>query len=166
MTQDYTEAGARFTDIALEIFRLSGMLMAEGDRLTEDLGLTSARWKILGAIDIEQRPLTVAQIARRMGLARQSVQRIVGELEKAGHVALVANPDHKRSPFVARTVQGEKTYALVMQRYRRWANRLAETMAPKELARVHDVLKRMTERLGEIPYSPPHYPVEPGAIDS
>nr|WP_298377027.1 MarR family transcriptional regulator [uncultured Halomonas sp.] len=152
MTQDYTESGALFTDIALETFRLNGMLVAEGDRLTADLGLTSARWKVLGAIDLEERPLTVAQIARRMGLARQSVQRIVGELEKTGHVTLSSNPDHKRSPFVERTHHGEKAYAIVMARYAQWANRMAETLDRKALTQAVAVLQQMSERLEDVPY--------------
>ncbi|MGC3874454.1 MarR family winged helix-turn-helix transcriptional regulator [Halomonas sp. GXIMD04776] len=154
MTQDYTESGALFTDIALETFRLNGMLVAEGDRLTADLGLTSARWKVLGAIDIEERPLTVAQIARRMGLARQSVQRIVGELQKAGYITLSTNPDHKRSPFVERTIEGERIYAIVMARYVQWANRLAETLDREALAQTFAVLKQMSERLEDVPYLP------------
>ncbi|MDH3233798.1 MAG: MarR family transcriptional regulator, partial [Alphaproteobacteria bacterium] len=38
------------TALILETFRLNGRLLAAGDRLVGDLGLTSARWQVLGAI--------------------------------------------------------------------------------------------------------------------
>ena len=38
------------TDLVLDVFRLNGALLASGDTLVKDLGLTSARWQVLGAI--------------------------------------------------------------------------------------------------------------------
>jgi hypothetical protein len=38
------------SELALEIFRLNGELLADGDALVADLGLTSARWQVLGAV--------------------------------------------------------------------------------------------------------------------
>jgi DNA-binding MarR family transcriptional regulator len=55
----------------------------------------------MGAIDLVGQPITVAQIARRMGLARQGVQRIVNELVKLGILCFETNIDHKRAPLVS-----------------------------------------------------------------
>ncbi len=44
----HTQQGQLFTQIVLELFKLNGQLIAEGDRLTKGVGLSSARWKILG----------------------------------------------------------------------------------------------------------------------
>jgi hypothetical protein len=38
------------TELVLEIFRLNGELIAMGDALVGDIGLTSARWQVMGAI--------------------------------------------------------------------------------------------------------------------
>ncbi len=62
----------------LETFRFNGRLLAAGDRLTKELDLSSALWQVLGAID--EAPLPVAQIARNMGLTRQSVRRMANVL--------------------------------------------------------------------------------------
>ena len=51
-----------------------------GDRLVADLGLTSARWQILGAVVTAERPQPVAWLARDLGANRQNVQRIVNDL--------------------------------------------------------------------------------------
>ena len=43
------------TGLVIEVFRLNGDLLAAGDALVGDLGLTSARWQVLGAIALSHR---------------------------------------------------------------------------------------------------------------
>ena len=74
-TCNYTLSGQAVTGMILETFQLNGRLLAAGDQLVQDLGLSSARWQVMGAL--VDGPLPAAQIARKRGLARQSVQRIV-----------------------------------------------------------------------------------------
>ncbi len=144
-----TEAGQAFTDVILEVFRVNGLLMDAGDRLTAPLGLTSARWKVLGAIGLEGRPLTVAMIARRMGLARQSVQRVVNDLEAGGLVYLTSNPDHQRAPLVARTARGERAYADIMRHHVAWSNDLAAHLGTEDLLNTLHGLRRLANRLAD-----------------
>ena len=47
-----------FLDLVLTLFRLNGLLIAEGDAMTKDLGLTHARWKVIGAIALSNAGLT------------------------------------------------------------------------------------------------------------
>lgn len=72
-----TPAGEALTDLTLDIFRVNNLLLTAGDRLVDSLGLTSARWQILGAIARAPQPGPVAWIARNLGAKRQNVQRIV-----------------------------------------------------------------------------------------
>jgi hypothetical protein len=58
------------SELIVEIFRINGRLLAAGDRLVADLGLTSARWQVIGAIALAGQPQTVPAIARTMGLTR------------------------------------------------------------------------------------------------
>ncbi len=145
------EAADAFSAIALEVFHLNGLLVAGGDRLTRDLGLTSARWKVLGALAVQGQPLTVAQIARRMGLTRQSVQRIVGDLVASGHLRLDDNPDHQRAPLVNRTAKGEAAYAQIMHRHAAWADRLVAGIEPEALRRALATLELLAKRLETTP---------------
>jgi DNA-binding MarR family transcriptional regulator len=138
---------AAFTALVLEAFRLNGLLTAAGDALTADFGLSSARWKVLGAIALAGRDLTVAQIARRMGLTRQAVQRLVNDLRAGGFVGLHDNPDHRRAALVRRTARGETAYAQIMARYDAWAAALTGGLDGAELARVGDVLRDLVRRL-------------------
>jgi DNA-binding MarR family transcriptional regulator len=55
-------------------------MLEAGDVLSAGEGLTSVRWQVLGAIVLADRPPTVPQIARRMGLTRQGVHATVRRL--------------------------------------------------------------------------------------
>lgn len=82
MNAKYKAAHA-FGELTLESFRLNGRLLATGDELARDLQMTSASWQVLGTLVLAGEPVTVAEIARRMGLARQSVQRITDRLAES-----------------------------------------------------------------------------------
>lgn len=141
----HTPVGKTFTDLLLEVFRLNGRLLAAGDRLTKPLGLTSARWQVLGAI--EDQPRSVAQIARRMGLARQNVQRLANALEKEGIVAYAPNPDHRRAKLVCLTQRGKKAFEELARRQEAWANQIASGVHHSELKVALDVIRKLRSAL-------------------
>ena len=148
MAEQHTSSA--ITEIMLETFRLNGALLEAGDQLVKDLGLTSARWQVLGAITLEGRPQTVAQIARRMGLSRQAVQRVVHDLVAHGLVQLADNPDHKRAPLVALTDDGKTNYDKAIERQDAWASSLAEAFSPEEVILALDVLKKLAFLCGAV----------------
>jgi DNA-binding MarR family transcriptional regulator len=140
---------AIFTELVLEVFRLNGRLLAAGDTLTRDLGVTSARWQVLGALDIANRPLTVPQVARSMGVTRQGVQRIADLLADQGLVEMVDNPDHQRAKLLRLTSCGRAILERIMQRQRTWATRIARAADIDELGTALSVLQSLRERLEE-----------------
>ena len=89
-----------FLDFVLSVFRLNGLLISEGDAMTEKLGLTSARWKVIGAIALSSKGLTVPGIARVLGQSRQAVQRITDVMVSDNLLFYQVNPRHKRSVTV------------------------------------------------------------------
>ena len=109
------------TELILRIFRVNGALIVAGDRLVAELGLTSARWQLLGGLADQEEPLTVAQLARKMGLTRQAVQRIANELVAEGVVAFRLNPRHKRAQLIELTPRGHDLYDRSMELQRPWA---------------------------------------------
>jgi DNA-binding MarR family transcriptional regulator len=138
ITRIHTPAGKALTDLVLEVFRLHGLLLAAGDRLTHPLGLSSARWQVLGAIQIAGEPLPVAHIARQMGLTRQSVQRTVDLLAQEGLITFTDNPHHRRAKLVDFTPRGRSIMAEVNQLQTTWANDLAQGLSAHVL---HDALQ-------------------------
>ena len=115
-----TPRGEAFKELILEVFRLNGALLAKGDRLTGDYGLSSARWQVLASI--EEKPIPVSQIARNMGLSRQSVQRIANILHKEGFVEFIENPNHKRAKLIKLSIQGADTLKKINKKQIEWLN--------------------------------------------
>ena len=142
-----TASGEALTQLILQSFGLHGLLGAAGDELTQPWGLSSAKWKVLGAISNAGQPLHVAQIGRNMGLTRQGVQRTVNELEHAGLVELLENPDHQRARLVQLTRRGKKVYDEVMADQIRWSNELAAGMSERTIQSAVGVLTKLSERL-------------------
>jgi DNA-binding MarR family transcriptional regulator len=142
-----TAAGDSATEVVLKTFRANGQFLAAGDRLAADQGLTSARWQVLGAVALAGRPLTVPQIARRMGLTRQSVQASVNRLLRDGLVEAETNPDHRRSPLIRLTEDGRSKYRGLESRQVEWINELADGLKPSELASAARVLEELSGRL-------------------
>ncbi|ARP98129.1 MarR family winged helix-turn-helix transcriptional regulator [Pseudorhodoplanes sinuspersici] len=137
---------AQLTDLILEIFRTNGRLLAAGDDLVADLGLTSARWQVLGAIALAPERLPVAQIARDMGLTRQAVQRIANDLEAAGLLRFEENPRHQRAQLVLLTPAGRKAFDAAMARQLPWAKNLGATLKADEVETALTVLRTIRER--------------------
>jgi DNA-binding MarR family transcriptional regulator len=135
------------TRLVIETFRLNGNLLTAGDRLVADIGLTSARWQVLGAIDLSPAPLTVAHIARNMGLSRQAVQRIVNELVTDGIVAFAPNPHHARAKLVTLTKPGARIFAAAMERQRPWVRKLGCTIPLDDVRTAIKVMQSLRARL-------------------
>lgn len=140
-----SSAGAAMTALILEIFRVNGRLLGAGDQLSRGLGLTSARWQVLGALS--EGPLSVAQVARNMGLKRQSVQRMVDVLEEEGVVRFEDNPHHLRAKLIRMTEAGQQRYAQLMSIQADWVNRLSHGFRVTEIQQAVEMLREMEARL-------------------
>ncbi len=135
------------TDLLLTMFRANNLTLTWGDRLVAPLGLTSARWQILGAIVQADRPQPVAWLARDLGANRQNVQRIVNDLMKDGLVNFEPNPHHKRAQLVVLTAKGRKTYEDALALYNPLVEALAEGLAPADIEAAQRVLSALRSRL-------------------
>ena len=135
------------TELVLEVFRLNGRLIATGDALVGPIGLTSARWQVLGAIALSAEPAPVVRIADAMGLSRQSVQRLADEMERAGIVAFRPNPHHKRAKLVVLTEKGRALFDAASELQKPWAAALAAGTDSATLQTVTATLARLRTRL-------------------
>jgi DNA-binding MarR family transcriptional regulator len=141
-------AGMALTNLILEVFRLNGRLLVSGDRLIAGLGLTSARWQVLGAIHLAEAPQPVSWLARSMGLNRQGVQRVVNELETQGLVEFKPNPHHRRAHLVVLTKKGKSAYSAAERRQIPWVNALAKGLRVDDVNNATKLLALARQRLG------------------
>ena len=140
-------AGTALSTLILDLFSLNNRLLAAGDRLVAKLGLTSARWQVLGTIVAAERPQPVAWLARDMGANRQNVQRIVNDLEKDGLIAFEPNPHHRRAQLVVLTSKGERTFEAAMRLQAPWINELAEGFRIKDIETTRSIMSALSSKL-------------------
>ena len=140
-----TAAADVFGEIILEVFRLNGRLIDAGDSIAAPVGQTSARWQVLGVV--AGGPASVAQVAREMGLTRQSVQRTADLLVADGLVRYADNPHHRRAKLVTMTPKGQQALDYIGRRQARWANRIGGRHDLGQMRTAAAVLRRLRESL-------------------
>ena len=113
------------------------------------LGLTSARWQILGAIVAAARPQPVAWLARDLGANRQNVQRIINDLHREGLVAFETNPHHRRAQLITLTDKGKVSYDAALRVQAPWVNGISAGIPGKDIERVHRVITALRTNLEE-----------------
>jgi DNA-binding MarR family transcriptional regulator len=135
-----TPGGRALTDVVLELFRLNNRMLNAGDRLVSDLGLTSARWQVLGTIVAADRAQPVAWLARDMGGNRQN-------LAAEGLVAFQPNPHHRRAQLVILTDKGKEAFSAAMDVQTPWINRLADGLRVADIEATHKIISTLRRRL-------------------
>lgn len=134
-----------YTELILTILRFWSSVSRHGREITKPFGETPARWQVLGGIWRE--PMTVAQIARRMGLARQSVQRVANALVVEDLAAFHPNPDHKRSPLLSLTERGHEIIEGIDKVQIGWSNRVAKGLELQDLDVTVRTIRKVTKIL-------------------
>jgi DNA-binding MarR family transcriptional regulator len=133
---------------AITVFRLNGQFLAIAEELARPAGLTAARWQVLGAVLRE--PLTVAGIARAMGMTRQGVQRLADLLVDQGLAEYLPNPAHRRAKLLRPTDEGYAAVGRIDPGHAVVARRLADALGPTELARTLEALTTLAATLDEL----------------
>lgn len=142
-------AGEAFTRLVLEVAGLGTIFTAAGESLASLGNQTLARWVILDFI--EDQPATVAQIARRRGIARQAVQRVADLLEHEGLAAYLPNPSHRRAKLLRPTARGRKVLRVINVEQKAWADALGAEVGEAKLQTVTRALQQIRRAVSSKP---------------
>jgi DNA-binding MarR family transcriptional regulator len=143
----HTPEGNKFTSLLLEVFKLNGLLILEGDRITKELKLSSARWKVLGALAEKNDSMTVPAIAKKMGQTRQAVQRLANEMVRDNLLLFQNNPNHKRAQLLNLTDKGKETFKKLEKKQMPWVNSIAKGFSEAELQQALTTLQKLIDNL-------------------
>ena len=116
-----------------DVLECAGALRRYGDALTRPLGQTEVRWAVMSVLSGGAR--SVPQVARRLGVSRQSVQRVANLLAGEGLIESVANPDNARSPLFRLSKRGEEVLAAITRVADPWHRRVGEELSLDDLRR-------------------------------
>jgi DNA-binding MarR family transcriptional regulator len=129
-------------DLTRDVFEAAAAVRDVGERLARTAGQSLARWQLLYLLDAQ--PRTVPSVARRLGLARQSIQRVADELVAERLVRTLPNPDHQRSPLHELTEDGRDALARINTHAATWHRKVLRALPAAELARGRRFLQRVT----------------------
>lgn len=134
--QDY------LSTFALSVFRLNGEFLDLASHLCEPAGLTATQWQVLGAV--LNKPQSIADIARIMGITRQSVQRTANGIVRDGLANFEPNPSHKRSKLLRPTAEGIAAVKRINPTHRAYAKRLGKALGAEGMQEIADSLEQLT----------------------
>ncbi len=143
-----TPSGDLFSLMVTQVMQLHGLLTMAGDAMAKPVGQTSARWWVLGVIG--RAPASVAQIARTLRLARQSVQRVADVLVEDGCAVYRENPRHRRAKLMKLTVRGRSALLKIQAAQRKWADAVGAKVGEANLRSGSAVLGRLLNALETI----------------
>lgn len=133
--------------IVADIYELAGRFRDQGEAIARAVGQTQARWQVMSAASAD--PRTVPQIARRLGVTRQNVQRIADLLVAENWAAFAANPDHRGSPFLVLNKRGQAVLAEITKAATKSHAGLAKRLGNSDIGALHRGLRRLIAALDD-----------------
>ena len=128
--------------LSADLYEAAGAMRQVGEAVAGKVGQTQARWQVLSVLPGSG--WTVPQAARRLGVTRQSVQRVVDLLVADGLVELMPNPDHARSRIAQLTALGLETLNRIREAAGPWHGAVAAQLSLADLRRARSVLQELT----------------------
>jgi DNA-binding MarR family transcriptional regulator len=131
--------------IIADLYEAAGALRRRADAIAKALGQSQARWQVLSAASAD--PRTVPQIARRLGVGRQNVQRIADLLVGKDLARFADNPDHRTSPYLVLSEAGKRVLARLTRRAGAYHQEVADALPAAEFAALRRGLRALCAAL-------------------
>ena len=142
-----TPASNALTDLIRTVLRMNATVQKSGTRLMRGTGITNARWQTLSELFALEKPVTVSELARHMGLTRQAIQRLADDMASDGLVEFAENPGDARAMHLLLTKVGREMYHEALEREWQWTNAIAEDFDAEQIACAVALLGAITKKM-------------------
>ena len=120
------------------------------ERRAENLGLSSAQWRLL-AITLREGRVTQARLSERMEIEPISVSRLVDRMEQAGWVARQADPTDRRVRVIVPTAKALEAHPGIRALLDQVVAEALDGFSEAEKATVGQLLARLVANLADMP---------------
>ncbi|MEU8589566.1 MarR family winged helix-turn-helix transcriptional regulator [Streptomyces sp. NPDC048664] len=134
--------------LVADIYEAAGALRRSGEAVAAAEGQTQARWQVLSVIS--EQPMSVPSAARRLGVARQNVQRIANDLTKEGLAVFASNPDHRTSPLLTLTSDGRQTLQAITARAHASHRHITAHIPEADITAARTLLRNITQAVRQL----------------
>jgi DNA-binding MarR family transcriptional regulator len=143
---------------AEEIDNAAACLNASRAAICKEAGVSLQQWRALAVIDRSTLAPSIAQLARRLGRARQSVHSLVQGLERAGWIRQFPNQDDRRLLHIEITRRGKSVLSIVEGQFKSWLLVMAFDLSEQELRKLIITLRSIRARVSRArDYAPPRH---------
>lgn len=143
-----SETQEKLSALALTTFALNGLFLTVAEQLTAPVGITATRWQVIGAVLKE--PLTQSEIARRMGITRQSVRRTSLQLVAEGMLYFTSNPSSRKARLLHPTEKGYAVVNKINPQHAAFAKQLEDIIGKSKMVEIIDAMTGLRNMLVEI----------------
>jgi DNA-binding MarR family transcriptional regulator len=98
------------SELLFSMLRLNKTLTDGLDIVFSNIDLLGTQWRVLRLIGASADGLPVPHIARKLGMTRQGVQRLVDRMQGLGFIAFGDNEHHSKSPRAVLTRKGREAF--------------------------------------------------------
>lgn len=89
------------------VYELAAVSRRDSESVAAAHGTTVTQWHTMSVLS-DGTTATVPQVAARLGVTRQAVQRVADHLVERGYLQRIANPNHDTSPLLQLTPTGDE----------------------------------------------------------
>ena len=93
--------------------------------------------------------LRPTKLAEQVGITKQSVNDLLGDLERRGYLVRVPDPADGRARVIRLTAKGQRLEHTINAQAQAAEMRIAEILGPRRFAQLHTSLELLAERLGQ-----------------
>ena len=129
----------RFRRFTRAVFAAHAAVLKHGDAMNASFQQSAARWRVL--IRIELGDVSASVIARVTGYSRQSVHRLLAELQTEGLVQTVADPSDQRRLRPQLTKKGREVLTGMEVGFNVWASELVVRLEASRLEQTSQFLE-------------------------
>ena len=140
--------------LALHVFRAQQSLSSLGDELAAPFGMTSAKWKVMGAVELSDTLPTASGIGRIMGMTRQAATKQIGLLVEHGLMTSHDNPLDARAAVYTLSPEGEATYIAISDAWAKRIEVLRASISDEDIASALRLLEQLVVHLEKARTSP------------
>jgi DNA-binding MarR family transcriptional regulator len=116
--------------------------------------MTSAKWKVLGAVELSDSAPTASAIGRIMGMTRQAVTKQIGLLVDHGLLTPHDNPLDARAAVYTLSRKGKATYAAISDAWAKRVEVLRASINDLEIAGALTLLEQLITELEKVRTAP------------
>ena len=133
-----------WTEFVSSVFTVNSLIIQAGEGIVGPLGELSARWQVLGRAF---GGMTVADMAKSIGHARQSTQRVANALVADGLAEYRAHPTDRRTQIVHLTDRGRELLERIYERQLQWSQGVFEKLPATQLVDTTESLRSIAAQL-------------------